>query len=127
MRNRLPANGAWYTRRVVDEILPCGRSALQLRDITLNCLKSTPSSTGRPFLEPRSGNCEGPLFHRRRQGPARCRLSLKTYRGAMVGWIIFTTDNLRWTSKHAAYLGQLLSVEIQASARVFERSRRTKL
>jgi hypothetical protein len=32
----------------------------------------------------------------------------------MVGWIILTTDNLRWTSKHAAYLGQLLSVEIQA-------------
>jgi hypothetical protein len=31
-----------------------------------------------------------------------------------VGWIILTTDNLRWTSKHAAYLGQLLSVEIQA-------------
>jgi hypothetical protein len=36
----------------------------------------------------------------------------------MVGWIILTTDNLRWTSKHAAYLGHLLSVEIQASRTV---------
>src|SRR6266566_5458953 len=26
-----------------------------------------------------------------------------------------TTDNLRWTSKHAAHSGQLLAVEIQAS------------
>jgi len=39
-------------RRIADEILLCGRSDLQLRDITLNCLKSTLSSAGRPFLKP---------------------------------------------------------------------------
>jgi len=32
-----------------------------------------------------------------------------------VEWITLTPDNLRWTSKHVAHLGQLLSVEIQAS------------
>jgi len=39
----------------------------------------------------------------------------KTYRRALVEWIVLTTDNLRWTSKHAAHSGQLLAVEIQAS------------
>jgi hypothetical protein len=32
----------------------------------------------------------------------------------VVEWIALTLDNIRWTSKHAAHLGQLLSVEIQA-------------
>src|SRR5207253_10563870 len=34
---------------------------------------------------------------------------------ALVEWITLTPDNLRWTSKHAAHLGQRLAVEIQAS------------
>src|SRR5437899_11898406 len=38
----------------------------------------------------------------------------KTYRSALVEWITLTPDNLRWTSKHAAHLGQRLAVEIQA-------------
>src|SRR5437899_8046015 len=36
----------------------------------------------------------------------------KTYRSALVEWITLTPDNLRWTSKHAAHLGQRLAVEI---------------
>src|SRR5205809_6148054 len=30
----------------------------------------------------------------------------KAYRSALVEWITLTPDNLRWTSKHAAHLGQ---------------------
>src|SRR5437899_12386970 len=41
----------------------------------------------------------------------------KTYRSALVEWITLTPDNLRWTSKHAAHLGQRLAVEIQARGR----------
>src|SRR5207253_8112025 len=40
----------------------------------------------------------------------------KTYRSALVEWITLTPDNLRWTSKHAAHLGQRLAVEIQVSS-----------
>ncbi len=40
-----------------------------------------------------------------------------------MGSIILTPDNLRWTSKHAAHLGQLLALEIQASIGSLERGK----